>query len=411
MMVSFEKVRECVEEEVISCYKELHQYPELGFLEKRTAKFIEEKLKSYGVEVRSGLGREGFCDTGVLGIIKGGEPGKTVVLRADIDALPIEETSGVEYSSKVKGVMHACGHDAHASMLLGAAKYFAENRHLIEGEVRFVFQPGEEGPAPEKLQDFMKIGRGGADQMIEADVLLGADACFGIHVIPTLPTGELMVQKREAMASTDMYKIEVVGQGGHGSAPHLAVDPVPAAAEILGALNMFPAREVDPLESCVLSVGTINTPSSSWNIIPERVEISGTFRTFSTSLRERVAERIGEISENIAKAHRCKATYTRFRGYNPTINNEDMVELVKESAEEYLKRVHLEDKPFTGGEDFGSYLREVQGALIWLGCGIPEEENPVFAHNPGFKVDLNALTLGVQVHVNTSLRYLKGEEI
>jgi len=410
-MISFEKVRECAEGEVISCYKEMHQYPELGFMEKKTAKFIGKKLKSYGVEVRSDLGREGFCDTGVLGVIKGEKPGKTVVLRADIDALPIEEASGLEYSSKVEGVMHACGHDAHASMLLGAAKFFAENKHLIEGEVRVIFQPGEEGPAPEKLQDFMKIGKGGADQMIEEDVLQGADACFGIHVIPTLPTGELMVQKKEAMASTDMYKIEVVGQGGHGSAPHLAVDPVPAVADILGALNVFPAREVDPLESCVLSVGTINTPSSSWNIIPERVEISGTFRTFSSTVRENIAKRIGEISENIAIAHRCKAVYTRFKGYNPTINDEKMVKLVRESAEKYLQRVHLEEKPFTGGEDFGSYLRKVPGALIWLGCGIPEEKNPVFAHNPGFKVDLNALIFGVQVHINTSLAYLNEEEM
>ena len=256
-MVSIDDVRACGEE-AETCFKYLHRHPETGFEERETSKFIAQRLESYGfVKIKTGVGR-----TGVVAdlLVEGAE--KTLMLRADIDALPLQEVTGLDYASEIQGKMHACGHDAHTSMLLGAAKYLISHRGALRGNVRFVFQPAEEGPMP-----------GGAELMIKDGVLEGVNACLAAHVSPLYPVGAIMVQAKESMASTDKFTVTIQGRGGHGAMPHAAIDPTPALAELLSALNLLPARELDPLDACVVTVGTVNTVSSAWNVIPGVIEL------------------------------------------------------------------------------------------------------------------------------------------
>lgn len=399
-MITLEDIKP-IHEDVESYFKIIHSNPELGLLEYETSDFIATKLEEFGVEVIRNVAK-----TGVIGIIKGEEDGKTLMLRADIDALPIEEKSGVAYASKNKGVMHACGHDAHTAMLLGAAKYLSENRHLIKGKVKFLFQPAEEGEAPGT--EPLGPAPGGAYYVVEEGHLKDVDACLAIHVTPLIKTGELMIHQKEAMASTDMFTVIITGKGSHGSAPESGIDPIPAVIEIMAAFNMLPARELCPLDPCVVTIGTINTISSSWNVIPEKVELTGTFRTFDPEIRETVNRRLKEISEKIADAHRCKGEYIRDIGYFPTTNDEKMVEFVVNSAKMCLgdENVILSKKPFTSGEDVGEYFKVVPGAIMWLGCANADDKCPAFLHNPKFILDIETLDIGVMLHVNNVIEFL-----
>lgn len=383
-------------------YMDLHRNPELGLMEYHTSEYISQRLSSFGLEVIRGVAR-----TGVIGVLKGEKPGKTLVLRADMDALPIQEESGLAYASEIDGVMHACGHDAHVAMLLGTAKYMSENRQSIKGTIKFLFQPAEEDFAPETvpLGDYP----GGAYYVVREGHLDNADVCLAIHVNPMIKTGQILVHSREAMASTDLFRIELIGVGGHGSAPENAIDPIPALGEILVALNMLPAREFSPFSPVVLSVGTVNTISSAWNAIPERIEISGTFRTYDEEIRNKINSRIKETAEKIAEAHKCSAVYTRENGYFPTVNHPEVVNRIVEQAKEYLGKnnVITDAKPFAGGEDVGIYFSHVPGAMIFLGCSKSEEANPVDLHNPKFILDLDALGYGVMVHLNNIITFLE----
>ena len=393
-MTILDQVRS-VRDEVLSCYESLHQIPELGFEEMETSAFIAAKLRQYGLESI----RTGVAQTGVVADlrVKGGPGTKTLMLRADIDALPLDECTGLSFASKHPGKAHSCGHDAHMSMLLGAAKYLSSHRELLHGSLRFVFQPAEEGPVP-----------GGAFRMIEEGVLEGVDACLVMHVSPLFPTGTVMVQNREAMAATDKFHIEIVGKGGHGAMPQSAIDPIPPLAELLAAINQLPSRELDPLDPCVITVGTVNTVSSAWNVIPGKVEIAGTFRTFSPETRTLVARRLGELSQGICAAHRCSGTFTRVEGWQSTINDEGMVSFALETAARLLGegKAIRQAAPFMTGEDAGAYFRKVPGALIWLGCSPEGAIDPPNLHNPAFKPDTAALAIGVAVHVNNALAFL-----
>ncbi|MDR1049051.1 MAG: amidohydrolase [Synergistaceae bacterium] len=392
-MVSIDEVRACAEE-AESCFKHLHRRPETGFEENETSKFVAERLESYGFgKIRTGVG-----GTGVVADLPAEGAPKVLMLRADMDALPLQEVTGLDYASEVPGKMHACGHDAHTSMLLGAAKYLISHRGRLRCGVRFVFQPAEEGPMP-----------GGAGKMIEDGVLEGVDACLAAHVSPMYPVGAIMVQAREAMASTDKFTVVIRGRGGHGAMPHAAIDPTPALSEFLAAANLLPARELDPLDACVVTVGTVHTVSSAWNVIPGVVELTGTFRAFSPDVRETVSRRIGELAEGICAAHRCTGEYILERGYEPTLNDPGMVEFVLRTAGEFLGKEHAElhPKPFMTGEDAGAYFRKVPGALLWIGCTAAEDLRPDIPnlHNPAFKVDLRTLPVGIAVHVNNALAW------
>jgi amidohydrolase len=398
-MVSIDDVRACGEE-AENCFKYLHRHPETGFEERETSKFIARRLEFYGFEkIRTGVGKTGVvADLIVEGASK--TESKILMLRADMDALPLQEVTGLDYASEVQGKMHACGHDAHTSMLLGAAKYLISHRDELRGSVRFVFQPAEEGPTP-----------GGAAAMIEDGVLEGVGACLAAHVSPLYPVGTIMVQARESMASTDKFTIVIRGRGGHGAMPHAAVDPTPALSELLSAINLLPARELDPLDACVVTVGTINTVSSAWNVIPGVIELAGTFRSFSPDVRETVNRRLEELAKGICIAHRCTAEYIRDKGYEPTVNDPAMVDCVLRTAAEFLGKEHAElhPKPFMTGEDAGAYFRKVPGALIWIGCTAARDLRADIPnlHNPAFEVDLETLPVGVAVHVNNALAWFE----
>ncbi|SHI83838.1 amidohydrolase [Dethiosulfatibacter aminovorans DSM 17477] len=392
-----------IEEEMIENYKILHKNPELGFEEYETSKFILKKLSEYGIEGRQ------IAHTGVVATIEGDKPGKTVAIRADMDALALTEEAKVDYKSQKDGLMHACGHDAHVAMLLGAAKYLARNGDKFCGNVRLIFQPAEEGARPDAFKVAIENGAselGGAASMIKHGALEGVDACFALHVMSNMEKGVFGINRGRAMASSDVFELDILGKGGHGSAPDSAIDPVGALSAILAAFNQFPSRELSALNTCVLSVGTINT-DSSWNIIPDKIKVTGGVRTFDNELREVVFQRLPEIAEGICKAHRCKAEFSRIKGYSPTINDVEIAERMVDVAGSCFgeENVYISDVPLMGSEDVGYYFQEIPGALGWLGVKESSIE-PVVAHNPRFRIDLGALKSGVVFHVNMAMNYL-----
>lgn len=400
-MVKMEEL-EPLFQELEENYKYLHRHPELGFQERMTSEFIMEKLTSYGIEGRKA------ARTGIIADIKGTKPGKTVAIRADIDALPIEEKWEGEYRSEHAGKMHACGHDAHTAMLLGAARYLAGHREIIQGRVRLIFQPAEEGASMETMEEMGKEGgsaKGGAASMIAFGALEGVDACFALHVNPLYPVGSIYIPRERFAASSDIFEIKIQGKGGHGSAPENAVDPTGALAALISAVNAFPARELSALSSCSLSIGTIRS-GEAWNAIPDSAVITGGLRTFSNETRNFVFSRLEEIADGICRAHRCSAQVTRIEGYAPAVNSVEISSKMMETAEMCFgeeNAVALEE-PMMGSEDAGYYFQEVPGGMGWLGA-MPEDE-PAALHNPGFHISLKTLPYGSLFHINMALNYL-----
>lgn len=392
-------------EEVITIYQSLHRHPELGYEEKRTAGLIADKLREYGIDVHDGL-----AITGVLGTLDSGRPGKTIMLRADMDALEMEEKTGCSFASEAPGKMHACGHDGHVSMLLSAAKYLAANKEEFFGKVKFVFQPAEENSSAEMRAEAARRGyhgMGGAGFMIQEGVLEKVDACYAIHVNPLQKTGTVFINEGKAMASSDKFTATIIGTGGHGAAPHKGVDPVAAAAAILDAYHLLRAREICACDTCVVSIGTIHTPSSSWNILPERIVISGNIRTFDDGVREYIIGRMEELLAGIAKANRCSYEFERMQGYNATINNKQMAVRAAEVARKVLGagNVVLSNVPFMSSEDLGNYFLKVPGALIWLGVADDGEDCPGL-HSPYFRLNPEALIYGTAIHINNVFDFL-----
>ncbi len=386
-----------LEEEVVNNYKFLHTIPELGFQEHKTAEFIEKELRKYGVdELHTGVNNT----TGIICSVIGTTPGKTVLLRADMDALPLKEYADVDFRSQRDGFMHACGHDGHVAMLLGAVKFLSENRELIVGKVKFVFQPAEEGPHP-----------GGAHFMAESGLLKDVDAAFGLHLNTCSPTGSVGIPRRECTASTDSFSLKVIGKGGHGAAPNLAVDPIILTSNIISSYQNIISREIYPRSTAVLSFGTIRGGDGASNVIPNEVFLNGTLRTFDEEVKRFIVERMEEVACNLASAHRGRVEFELTEGYSPTINDEKMALLVRKALVPVLgeENVELADLANTGGEDFGRYLQDAPGAFYWLGCGNEEKGCTYMVHNPNMKIDLDALILGTQCHVNVALKFLMEE--
>ena len=388
--------------EMEETYKHLHQCPELGFEETETSAYILKRLAEYGIEGRQ------VARTGILADIQGSAPGKTVAIRADMDALPIEEMSGVPYASQNAGRMHACGHDSHVTMLLGAAHYLKEHPEQFRGTVRLIFQPAEEGFDMNVLQAVCKEGgdmRGGAASMIAFGALEGVDACFALHINGSMPVGTLGVPEERFSASSDIFELTIQGKGGHGSAPEDAVDPTGALAAVIAAYNALPSREVGALDSCSLSIGAIRC-GEVWNAIPDSAYVTGGLRTFSNEMRDRVFQRLKEIAEGICTAHRCTASFVRHEGYAPGICNREMAQEMVRTARVVLgeKNVTVLPKPMMGSEDVGYYFQKVPGVIGWLG-GMTEA-GPIPQHNPHFKIDLKALPCGMLVHIAMALDYL-----
>ncbi|GGN96055.1 M20 family metallopeptidase [Saccharibacillus kuerlensis] len=362
-------------ENMVQWRRHLHRNPELSYMEKETAAFVAEKLESFGIEVRRNVGGHGL-----IGIVKGALPGRTVALRADMDALPISEESGAEYASKREGVMHACGHDGHTAALLGAAQYFAERREQLEGEIRLLFQASEE------------VCPGGAKPMIEEGALEGVDAVYGVHLWTPLPIGTAASVAGPMMASTDEFFIDITGRGGHGGMPHETVDSIIAASALVMQLQTIVSRSVDPLRPAVLSVGTINGGFAQ-NVVAETTRITGTVRTFDEETRALIRRRIEEMSRQIAEAYGASAQVDYLVGYPALINHASETERFFRIAPEALPGFNIEiAKPLMPAEDFAYYLQEKPGCFMLVGAGNSEKGFVYPHHHPRFDFDESALS-------------------
>jgi amidohydrolase len=377
--------------DVVADRREIHRHPELKFQEHVTAELVANRLRGLGVEVKTGVG-----ETGVVGLLRGGRPGKTVLLRADMDALPIEEQSDVDYRSQNPGVMHACGHDGHTAMLLGVARLLSEIRDQIPGCVKLMFQPGEEGGA-------------GALRMIEQGLLEDppVDAAFALHVDALHYAGEVALRTGPTMAAVDDFIITVRGKGGHAARPHLAVDPVVIAAHVVTALQTIVSREVDPNDQAVVTVGSV-VSGTTFNVIPDVATIKGTIRTYSPDLRKSIAERIRELASAVAGGMRATAEMEYFPGYPPLVNHESGIELVRGAVTDLLGLTAIVPKEqVMGAEDFAYVLELVpDGAMFHLGVRDRSWAEPRPIHSSSFDMNEDALPLGVAALAATALRFL-----
>ncbi len=396
-MVATEQLREVIDEilpGVVADRRDFHEHPELAHQEVRTAGVVADRLRAIGLDdIRTGI-----ASTGVTGLIRGtaGPGGKTVLLRADMDALPIHELNEVEYRSRTDGVMHACGHDAHTAMLLAVTRLLMERRGEFAGTVKVLFQPAEEVPP------------GGAKPMIDAGVLEDphVDAAFGMHIAQSDPVGTLSVRPGPAMAAADRFRIVIHGKGGHGAHPHDTIDPVLVGAQIVTALQSLVAREVDPIESGVVTVAAF-LAGEAFNVIPETAELRGTVRTFTPHNRDLLQERIGALVTGIAAAMRAEATVEYARGYPATVNDPELTELVRRACEATVgpDKV-LTGAPMMGAEDFSYFLEAVPGSFFFVGSKNPERSLVWGHHHPRFDLDEAAMAVGIEAMTRVALDYL-----
>jgi amidohydrolase len=364
--------------ELVRFRRDLHMYPELSFREVETPKKIAEYLTRLGIGVRTGVGGRG-----VVGTLKGAKPGKRIALRADFDALPIQDEKEVEYKSRVPGVMHACGHDIHTASLLGAAAVLSEFRHEIAGEVVFIFQFAEE-EVP-----------GGAIHMIEDGCLDGVDEIYGAHVWAHLPVGTIGVIPGRAMAAGDRFEIEIIGRGGHGAKPHVTVDALFVGCQLVNSLQSIVSRQVDPLQSAVVTVGTFHA-GKAYNVIAGDAVIGGTVRTFDEDVRNAVEASIRKMTDAVCTIYGAQAVVRYERGYPVLENHPEPIRKVEQCAVRLVgEEKVLRPQPSMGMEDFAYYLRKVPGAFFYVGGG-NEQIGAVYPHHhPKFDVDESAmLTIG-----------------
>ncbi len=398
-MVTVAELRESAEEiapGVVADRRYLHQHPELGFQEENTARLVIERLRALHLDDL----QTGIAKTGVVGVLQGGKgPGKCVLLRADMDALPITELNDVPYKSEIPGRMHACGHDAHTAMLLGAARVLAERRGEFAGTIKFIFQPSEEQ------------GEGGAQPMIAAGVMENphVDAAFGIHVGSNIPAGKVAVLPGPVNAAADSAIVTIRGLGGHAARPQMAIDPIVIGAHCIVALQSLVSREVNPLSPAVITVGTLHAGTVS-NVIPEDAHFEATIRTFDEQTRQLLAERIPQVVRGICETFRATAEVEYRLGYPPLVNNAAMAALVKEVALAVVgpERV-MDSEPGMGAEDMSYFINAAPGAFYRLGVRNEAAGKTYGHHHPRFDIDEDALSTGVAMHAAVALRFLNGE--
>jgi amidohydrolase len=384
---------EAIRDEIIAVRRDLHMHPELGFQEVRTARVVAEKLGALGYEVVTGVGK-----TGVVGLLQGGAPGeRTVLLRFDMDALPIEEENDVPYRSQVPGVMHACGHDAHVAVGIGVATVLAKHRDLIPGTIKLMFQPAEEG-------------LGGAVAMINDGVLDGpkVDVALGLHVSSGHDVGTAVVRSGAMMAASDKLAITVRGKGGHGAHPDQTVDSVLVAAQIIVALQTIVARNVDPEETGVVTIGAIHAGEAG-NVIADTARMRGTIRSFNPEVRTLLHRRIREVATGVAAALGAVADVEVILGVDATVNAEKPTAVIYQSAAAILGEAKLNTTYRTpGGEDFSAVLARVPGNFFFLGTR-SDKRTGFPHHNPHFDIDESALPTGVAILCDAAIRSLRGE--
>ena len=368
----------------VTARERLHEYPEVGNHEFRTTEFLVNELEKLGYEVLRPL------ETGAVAVLKIGE-GKTVAVRADIDALPVTEETELPFSSKNPGFMHACGHDVHTASLLAAAKAISENKDNFHGTVKFIFQPDEEGS-------------GGADRLIQAGIFENpkVDAVFGIHVLPELPAGTVAVRYGKSYASSDVFEIKIIGKSTHGAQPENGKNPISCASEIALSLEGLVGRTIAPTQSAVLSVCTFRS-GTACNIIPPYAELSGTIRTLDPETRVLMKKKLCHVCESIAESRECKAEVTLHESYPSVINHDRETETVYNTAKEYFpaEKVLLLRTPTMTTEDFGYYLQNAPGCFYHIGAG---SEYPL--HNSRFVPDEKAIEAALCMHLAVINEYL-----
>ncbi|MTI65551.1 MAG: amidohydrolase [Firmicutes bacterium] len=384
-----EKVKK-YNKEVIDLRRYFHKHPEVGFKEYNTSKKIANLLESFGLTVITNVAK-----TGVIGILKGSKPGKTIAIRADMDALNIKEKTNLKFKSENSKVMHACGHDGHIAICLGAAKILSELKEEIKGNIKFIFQPAEEGP-------------GGAKEMIDEGALKNpkVDAIIGLHIWPEIDSGYVGIKKDTIMAAADRFDIKIKGLGGHGAVPHLAKDPIVIGSQIVNSLQTIVSREIDPLDCAVVSTCMFNS-GSVFNVIPNDATLSGTVRTLNNETRNLIPKRIESFIKNITKANDCSYEFNYSYYYPPTINDKNFTTFFEGVAKEILDEKVFEIKrPSMGGEDFSFYLQKVPGTFFFLGTKNIDKGINIPLHHPEYNIDEDILPLGIKLFCNTAMKYL-----
>lgn len=379
-------------DDVIAIRRDLHEYPELGYEEHRTSEIVAKELEKLGFKVQRNMGK-----LGVIGLLRGKEEGKTILLRADMDALPLEENNDLPFKSKNPGIMHACGHDVHVSVLLGVAKVLAEYKDQLKGNVKFAFQPAEESNPT-----------GGARYMIEAGALENpkVDAALGLHVWD-LPLGKVALRPGAIMAQSDRIYLTVKGKASHGAQPENGADAIVAAAHIITALQTIVSRNVGPLDSAVVTIGTI-IGGARYNNTPDLVKLEGTVRIFDPKISDLIPKRIKEVAENVAIALGCECEVNYVKGWSVTVNDEELNSEVTESFANAFGRenIIIPNNPATTGEDFSEFSKKVPSVYFWLGIGSEINEGRRTLHNPNLIVDERAIPIGMKAFVVATLDYL-----
>lgn len=374
---------EAIQHEIIEWRRHLHKHPELGFEEIQTAKLVEDKLKSFGLAVSTRVGR-----TGVIGLLQGCRNGPCIGLRADMDALPIQETGKLPFTSVNDGIMHACGHDGHVSMLLGAAKVLSGMHDRLKGSVKFIFQPGEEG-------------KGGARYMIRDGVLEDPDVeeIYGLHLWNYQECGTVGIKEGPILAASNPFTLVVKGKGGHGASPHGTIDAIVVAANLITSLQTIVSRNTNPLESTVVSIGKVEG-GYTYNVIADKVVLQGTARAYTEENRQLVIRRLNEIVDGVAKTFGAEILLDYQDGYPCTINGQEQANKVSHAAEKIVGNGVQFPTMTMGGEDFSFYLQKVPGCFFFLGSA-PEDSKPMSFphHSSNFDINENALLIGSSIFV------------
>lgn len=379
--------------ELVQWRRRIHQYPELGFQEFSTADFVTKKLKEWGIEYKSGIAK-----TGIVAVIQGNLPGKVFAIRADMDALPIQEQNDVPYRSQNDGKMHACGHDGHTAIALGTAYYLANNRDKFRGIVKIIFQPAEEGP-------------GGAKPMIEEGVLKNPDveAIIGLHLWNNLPLGTVGVRSGALMAAVECFDCIVKGKGGHGAMPHQTVDSILVASQIVNNLQAIVSRNVPPIDAAVVTVGTLHAGTAQ-NVIADQAKMGGTVRYFNPNLENYIHQRIKEIIAGVCHSHGATYKLSYWQLYPAVINDHKIAELVKSVASEVVETPLgiVPECQTMGGEDMSFFLQEIPGCYFFLGAANSAKGLDFPHHHPRFDFDESVLSMGVEIFIRCVERFNEG---
>ena len=371
-----------IEDYVVGIRRELHMYPEIQFDLDRTCSLVEKELMSMGITPLKNYGQ-----SSIVGYVEGSGTGSTLGIRADMDALKVEEKNQVDYKSKNQGLMHACGHDGHTAILLGTAKLLSKNKDKFSGKIKLIFQASEEGP------------ESGAKLMVEDGVMEDVDKIIAFHLTNEFPVGQIGANDGAAMAAASRFFIGITGKGAHAAEPHKSIDAIALGAKVFSEIQFLKSREIDPLEAAVISVGTVKGGSSS-NVISENFEMTGTIRSFSTELNNFIKDRIERILKNMVTGCGAKYEYIVNDGLPPMINDYEIVHEVKKSFEKILENeLTIIKKGKMGSEDFVYFLEKKKGAMFWLGSGNETEGKIANLHNPKFDFDERALTVGVKCYL------------